>query len=155
MRLDYDQFSYSNEHTSQFGFNQFELKFIFIQQFFDGTSKVYLSKETKTYNVNRDSIITDLFSLILFIKYCPLETKIIAGGKKGNHVGNKYVNETKEEIEILDSTWFTTIIKSEGFRVGGHFRLQPFGPGLVMKKLIWIDPFDKTGYKREAKVLKS
>lgn len=94
-----------------------------------------------------------LVCLPVFLKYCPLETKIINGGRRDHHVGQKYVNETNYPIEILDSTWFTTIIRSEGFRVGGHFRMQPYGPGLSLKKLIWIDPFDKQGYTRTAKIL--
>jgi hypothetical protein len=62
-------------------------------------------------------------------------------------------NETKYAVEILDSTWFTTIIRSEGFRVGGHFRMEPYGPGMAQKKLIWIEPFEKTGYTRKARIL--
>jgi hypothetical protein len=53
----------------------------------------------------------------------------------------------------LDSTWFTTIVRSEGFKVGGHFRMQPFGKNLSDRKLIWISPFDKNGYTRKAKIL--
>lgn len=94
-----------------------------------------------------------LISLLCFIKYCPLETKLIDGKRKAVHVGNKYVNETEQSIEILDSTWFTTIICSEGFNVGGHFRMQPYGPGLASKRLQWIEPFQKHGYVRKAKIL--
>jgi hypothetical protein len=94
-----------------------------------------------------------LVGLLTFIKYCPLETKFVAGGRKENHVGQKYVNETKEKIEILDSTWFTTIVRSEGFGVSGHFRLQPYGPGMTQRRLQWIEPFEKTGYTRKAKIL--
>lgn len=94
-----------------------------------------------------------LITLLLFIKYCPLETKFVAGGRKEHHVGQKYVNETRQKIEILDSTWFTTIVRSEGFGVSGHFRMQPYGPGLAQKRLQWIEPFEKTGYTRKAKIL--
>jgi len=94
-----------------------------------------------------------LITLLLFIKYCPLETKFIAGGRKEHHVGQKYVNETKQKIEILDSTWFTTIVRSEGFGVRGHFRMQPYGPGMTQRRLQWIEPFEKEGYTRRAKIL--
>lgn len=97
-----------------------------------------------------------LIGFLLFQKYVDIETKIIPGGKKGYHVGNKYVNETKHKIEILDSTWFTTIIHSKGFTVGaetgGFFRWQPCGPGMVKRKLLWIMPYEKEGYTRIAKV---
>lgn len=92
-----------------------------------------------------------LVALIFFIKFAPLETKIIKGGAKGYHSGNKYVNETKNSIEVLDSTWFTNIVRSDGFKVRGHFRLQPCGPGLSQKKLIWVADFEKHGYTIHAK----
>ena len=55
------------------------------------------------------------------------------------------------DFDIIDSTWFTTLINSSAFNVRGHFRLQPFGTDLKEKKLIWIKEFQKSGYKRIAK----
>lgn len=98
-----------------------------------------------------------IFSLILFIKYALVETKIVESGKKTIHVSQKYVNDTKSPIEILDSTWFTTLVRSEEFTVGaatgGFFRLQPCGKDLKDRKLIWISPYTKHGYTRKAKIL--
>lgn len=91
--------------------------------------------------------------MILFLKYCELETKIIKSNGRANHIGVKYVNETKSAIEVLDSTWFTTIVKSDGFMVRGHFRFQPYGPNNSLRRLQWIDGFEKEGYTRTAKVL--
>lgn len=93
-----------------------------------------------------------LLYMVIFMRYCEVETKVVNAGKKGDHVGTKYINETDQAIEIVDSTWFTTIIRSEGFGVKGHFRLQPY-PSLNTKKLIYIAPFEKKGYTRKAKVL--
>lgn len=94
-----------------------------------------------------------LVSFICFMKYCETETKIIKPNGRENHIGTKYVNETNSKIEIVDSTWFTTIVRSDGFNVRGHFRFQPCGAGLQSRKLIWISDFEKTGYTRTAKVL--
>lgn len=94
-----------------------------------------------------------IIAFVLFKKYCELETKIITPKSVSKHIGTKYVNETDKRIKILDSTWFTTIVRSEGFHVRGHFRMQPYGPGMSQKKLIWISDFDKEGYTRTAKVL--
>jgi hypothetical protein len=92
------------------------------------------------------------------MKFCELKTKVVEAGKHTIHVGQKYVNESKQAVEILDSTWFTTIVRTEGFMVGGEtggfFRLQPHGPGLTQKKLVWIFPFQKHGYTRKAKMLR-
>lgn len=97
--------------------------------------------------------IADLMLFKTFLKYAEVETKIVKPNRRDHHIGVKYVNETKSSVEILDSTYFTTLIKSEGFKVRGHFRLQPYGPNLSNKKIIWISDFEKDGYTRTAKIL--
>lgn len=97
--------------------------------------------------------ISDLILFKTFLKYVEVETKIIAGNKKDFHIGTKYLNETKDKIEILDSTYFTTISRTEGFGVRGHFRWQPCGAGLQDRRLQWISDFQKHGYTRKAKIL--
>ena len=130
---------------------------MFIQRYNDGRVKEYLSKTARDAKLNDINVAADLLTLVLFLKYCEVETKIIPAGKKGNHVGTKYVNESKQQIEILDSTWFTTIVKSDGFTVGadtgGFFKMQPYGPNNSQRKLIWVLPYEKEGYERKAKVL--
>lgn len=115
--------------------------------------KSFLSEQATKNGLDEMSVIADIFSLVLFLKYCDLEVKEVKGNSKVNHIGTKYVNETKNNIQILDSTWFTTIVKSEGFHVRGHFRFQPCGQGMKDRKLIWISDYDKEGYTRQAKVL--
>lgn len=113
----------------------------------------YTSNAGESNGLTPLSVFADIFSLILFIKYCEIDTKVIGAGKKDNHVGIKYVNESRSNIEVLDSTWFTTLIKSEAFAVRGHFRLQPHGAGMQQRKLIWISDYEKEGYTRKAKIL--
>ena len=52
---------------------------------------------------------------------------------------------------MLDSTWFTNIVRSEGFAVHGHFRMQACGPNHSQRKLTYINDFEKKGYTRRAK----
>jgi len=118
-----------------------------------GGARQYFSKNAIKAGVTAISVMADIFTLILFMKYCELETKDIKAGKKDIHIGIKYVNDTSSNIQILDSTWFTTIVRSEGFHVRGHFRFQPCGQGMKDRKLIWISDFDKTGYTKTAKIL--
>lgn len=122
-----------------------------------GSGRLYVSTPAQKAGTTVTSVLADIFTLVLFLKYCEVETKIIPAGKKGNHVGTKYVNESRQNIQILDSTWFTTIVKSEGFTVGaetgGFFKLQPYGPNNSQRKLIWVLPYEKEGYTRKAKVL--
>lgn len=113
----------------------------------------YISDTGRRNGLTRYTVFADILCLVLFLKYCQLETKVVEPGKKVHHVNEKYFNDTKYPIEVLDSTWFTTIVRSEGFKVDGHFRLQPYGPNNSMRKLIWIDPFEKHGYTRKAKIL--
>jgi hypothetical protein len=99
-----------------------------------------------------------IIAFVLFKKYCDIETKIVSPQNRRTKVaGNKYVNETDKRITILDSTWFTTIVRSGAFMVGdetgGFLRWQRYGPGKSLKKLIWVLPFEKEGYTRTAKVL--
>lgn len=115
--------------------------------------KSWLPPEAVANGMDEMSIIADILTMLLFLKYCELQTKVIKGGKKDNHIGVKYVNDTRHDVEILDSTWFTTIVKSDGFHVRGHFRFQPCGQGMRDRKLIWIADYDKEGYTRVAKVL--
>lgn len=97
--------------------------------------------------------IADLMCFKTFLKYVDVETKIVNANKKEKHLGEKYVNETNYKVQILDSTYFTTISRSEGFGVKGHFRLQPFGTGMSQKRLQWIADYQKEGYTKKAKIL--
>jgi len=66
---------------------------------------------------------------------------------------DKIINETNSPYIIVGSKWNIKSIRSEGFRVSGHFRLQPCGERRQDKKLIFIDEFEKNGYVRKAKSL--
>lgn len=116
--------------------------------------KEYISKKAKDEGITDMTILADIYTLLLFIKYCDIETKLIDPKKSRREVvaGQKYLNETDKRVTILDCTWFTNLVVSGAFGVSGHLRWQPYGPGLKGKKLIWIDEFQKEGYTRKAKV---
>lgn len=100
------------------------------------------------------------FTIILFMQFAEIETVITVGrnskGKsKAKIKKEKYLNESDIPIEIIDSTWFRRLIRTGKFKVSGHFRLQPYGKGRSEKKLIWIDEFNKNGYKTNPKMLTS
>jgi len=88
----------------------------------------------------------------MFKKYAEVETKILLPNSKTKGILCKYVNQTKLKLTYLDSTWFTNLVKSSGFNVRGHFRLQPMKKnGEWTKELIWISEFEKTGYTAPAR----
>lgn len=97
-----------------------------------------------------------LVATLNFIKYADIQVKILPPNKTVKDIRCKYVNETDSGIQFLDSTWFTTLVKSDAFKVRGHFRLQPKKKdGEWTKELIWINDFQKTGYTAPAKKLNS
>ena len=90
----------------------------------------------------------------MFKTYAEVETKVLPPKSKIRDIACNYKNDTKLELNYLDSKWFTTLVQSEGFNVRGHFRLQPKKrEGEWTKELIWISEFEKTGYMSLARKL--
>lgn len=90
----------------------------------------------------------------LFKKYADVET---VEAKKNKKVrlpdGDKLLVESSIPMTYTDCSWFREIIRREEFMVRGHFRLQPYKKdGEWTKKLIYIEPFQKHGYTRRAKI---
>lgn len=90
----------------------------------------------------------------LFRRYANIQTVFSLPNKKVSlpGSGDTLLVDSNTRVEYVDCTWFTTIVRSEGFRVRGHFRLQPY-PKEGVKRLIYIDEFQKHGYTRKAKKL--
>lgn len=99
------------------------------------------------------SFISMILAVDMFKKYAEVETKILPPKSNNKFFNCKYVNETDSTVVHLNSTWYTTLVKTDGFMVRGHLRLQPCGEGLKGRKLIYIDPFMKTGYTAPARKL--
>lgn len=119
----------------------------------DGWISKYKGIEKDLLKVSTQYAIMCL-NILMFKKYAQVETVLNPAGKTTRDIKCKYVNDTSLDITHLDSTWFTTLIKSEEFTVNGHFRLQPKKKdGVWVKELIWISEFKKTGYTRKAKIL--
>jgi hypothetical protein len=69
----------------------------------------------------------------------------------GTKKSGKLINSLPFPITVVNNNWNVTSIRTEGFPVSGHFRLQPCGTGRQSHKLILIEPFTKNGYIRKAK----
>jgi hypothetical protein len=95
-----------------------------------------------------------VLTILMFKKYAQVETKYLPAGQKVKGIDCNYVNDTKSNITYLTSKWFTNLVKSDAFKVRGHFRLQPKKKdGEWTKELIWITDFEKTGYTAPARKL--
>ena len=91
--------------------------------------------------------------VLIMKRYGKVETYTIEG-KEQRKIGNSYVvNKAPFPIHRLDSSWFKTIIRTKGFGVKGHWRLQACGKGWKEHKLIFITGFQKHGYIRRAPAL--
>lgn len=76
------------------------------------------------------------------------EETIKPGEKKGTRKQGKIINSLPIPLTIINSKWNVTSVRTEGFDVSGHFRLQPTSSGT---KMIFINPFRKNGYIRTSK----
>jgi hypothetical protein len=100
-----------------------------------------------------------VMSFILFYNFTETETKVIHGIDSGEQRrvklnGEKFINSSKNDIEIIDSTYFTKIIRTGEFGVSGHFRVQRHGIGNSETKIVFIEEYKKSGYTRNAKIKK-
>lgn len=93
----------------------------------------------------------------LFKKYADVETVQAMKNKKVKLPdGDKLLVESDLRMTYTDCSWFRTIVRKEGFLVSGHFRLQPIKKdGEWTKKLIYIEPYQKHGYTRKARINKT
>lgn len=90
-----------------------------------------------------------IYKLLCFIYLSENEEMVVLpGGKHGTRKQGKIVNSLVMPVTVVTSKWNVTSIRTEGFEVSGHFRLQPYKDG---PKMIFIDPFMKKGYVRRAK----
>lgn len=100
-------------------------------------------------------VLSAILSAELFINFAEVETKVMQpNGKIWDEkcVTAIYNNKTRHDVTVIDSTWYQNLVSSGAFKVRGHFRMQPYGPGMTKKKLIWISDFEKEGYHRKAKI---
>ena len=103
-------------------------------------------------------IIRLVYSHLIFKKYGQIELETVARNKtlrKSQILGEKVNNFMGIDVKVLDSRWFTTICRDEGFLVSGHFRLQPCKDeqGQWTRRLIYINPYAKHGYHRLAPIV--
>lgn len=106
---------------------------------------------TEGFNDNVMGTFDAILVYHLFKKYAPIE-EIVSTRERRGHRDLPEIR-TLNEVSFLDCSWYTTVIRNEGFSVKGHFRLQPCGPGRSEKKLIYIHEFQKHGYHRRARLL--
>lgn len=96
---------------------------------------------------------SEITKIIVFINLGDIEVTEIERNKSNgkSKKEGKIVNKFDLSVFVVDSSWNQLIIRSDGFAVSGHFRMQPCGKGMLNRKLIWINAFQKKGYVRKPK----
>ena len=98
---------------------------------------------------NVQDIYEGVYKMLCFFFLGENEFKVIQpGASRGTRKSGKVKNEFPVPLTIVNSKWNITTIRTEGFPVSGHFRMQPYKTG---PKLIPIAPYMKNGYIRKAK----
>jgi hypothetical protein len=91
--------------------------------------------------------------LLALYHFAEVEVRIINNDRKKVKMGSEVIfNSNKSLIRVIDSSYFTKIIRTEGFAVRGHFAIRRRGPGRSERRLTWIKPHAKNGYTRKAKL---
>lgn len=93
-----------------------------------------------------------IYKLLCFLFLSENSEIIVNGGH--SHGSRKHVDNLSNDlivpVTIVNSNWNITSIRTDGFNVSGHFRLQPCGVQFSETKMIFIEPFKKNGYVRKA-----
>jgi len=104
------------------------------------------------YTYGYTHIFSTIMQLLTFIELGDVEVKVLKGlANNGEKKDKKVYNASLNTVYVVDSSWNQLIIRTDGFAVRGHFRLQPCGPMMMDRKLIWINAFEKDGYIRKPK----
>lgn len=103
------------------------------------------------HNFNNYDKSVFVIKLLTYLIFGDITEKHLAPKKSANMNATRFLNNSKLNITFCDSLWKQRI-NTDGFKVRGHFRLQPVGEGRKDRKLIWIEEFEKKGYNRKATV---
>lgn len=94
---------------------------------------------------------TFIYKLLCFIFLSENTEEVVQPGRKtGTRANGKFINSLNIPVTIVNSKWNVTSIRTTGFPVSGHFRLQGTGEGRAIPKMVWVNPYEKSGYVRKA-----
>ena len=114
---------------------------------------MHLEKDKYYFPHTNEEEFNRLVRLMTFVEIGDTEIILLEKGKNNgkSKKDGKITNTSDNNVYVVDASWNQIIIRTDGFAVMGHYRLQPCGTGLADRKLIWIAAFEKHGYKRHPK----
>lgn len=108
------------------------------------------------------SVVNFVSAYVAVKRFVKVETVIIPQGKFTAVEGTpleyvdkkKIINQTGQEVIVMDSKWFRKIINDNDIYVRGFWRMQnkKNDEGEWYKELIFVDSFVRHGYHRNAKI---
>lgn len=108
------------------------------------------------------SVVNFVSAYVAVKRFVKVETVIIPQGKFTAVEGTpleyvdkkKVINQTGQEVIVMDSKWFRKIINDNDIYVRGFWRMQnkKNDEGEWYKELIFVDSFVRHGYHRNAKI---
>jgi len=132
---------------------EYDVKWYFFAVNLDDSTYAIPPKPVEPFT---DDTWIEFIKMLIFTELSELETVVLEPNQKtGTRKKGNFLNGSKSRVIIVDSAWSKTLIKSDGFLVSGHCRLQRYGVGNKLAKYIWIDTFEKEGYIRTSKMLKN
>lgn len=87
----------------------------------------------------------------LFMIHADVEIRQLPPKAKKEIFNCRYKSDLPITVNMIDCRWFTDLVQSNPFWVKGHWKFQPHGAGNQLRKLIWVDPYVKSGYTLKAK----
>lgn len=108
------------------------------------------------------SVVNFVSAYVAVKRFIEVETVIIPQGKFTAVEGTpleyvdkkKVINQTGQEVIVMDSKWFRKIVNDNDIYVRGFWRMQnkKNDEGEWYKELIFVDSFVRHGYHRNAKI---
>ena len=93
--------------------------------------------------------------MLVYLKFGDVNIKLLKSNTNSKlSKGNKIKNGLNKDIFIVTDNWNTISIRTEGFSVKSHYRLQACGEGRKDRKHILITEFRKNGYVRKGNGVK-
>ena len=103
------------------------------------------------FNEGICSIIAIFLASLWYKQHAGIEIKKVPGNTRTKLFNCAYKNECKLPIDILDTNWYTTIIRVKPFLRREHYRNVRYGKGRNKSKLVWIPSTLVNGYTRTAR----
>lgn len=92
-----------------------------------------------------------LYALMCYVELCENEEVIVQPkAKYGTQKSGKLINILPFPITVINNTWNITTVRAEGFPVCGHSAIYWTGIGRTTPKLVYIEPYMKSGYTRKS-----